>query len=283
MLQTLIGSFAVSIALLGTGSALANDRKLGDELYQPNVGQGGKDVIWVPTPDDLVKEMLTQAGVTPTDLVFDLGSGDGKIAITAARDFGATSVGIEYNPDMAALATRNAQRAGVADKVKIINGDIFKEDFSKATVVTLYLLPSLNMKLRPTLLDMKPGTRIVSNSFDMGDWEADVRLGNNFTRGYFWIVPAKVQGQWEINGASELHKAELNLTQQFQSVGGTIKIDGKTTPLLSAKLSGDNLTFRYTNQFGKHRVAEVKVAGEKMVGNLLENTSLGEITASRLK
>ena len=283
MLQTLIGSFAVSVALLGTGTALANDRKLGDELYQPNVGQGGKDVIWVPTPDDLVKEMLTQAGVTSADLVFDLGAGDGKIAITAAKDFGATAVGIEFNPDMAALATRNAERAGVADKVKIINGDIFQEDFSNATVVTLYLLPSLNLKLRPTLLEMKPGTRIVSNSFDMGDWEADVRLGDNFTRGYFWIVPAKVQGQWEISGASELNKAELNLTQQFQNVGGTIKIDGQTKPLLSAKLAGDNLTFRFTNQFGKHRVAEMKVAGDRMVGNLFENTSLGDITATRLK
>lgn len=283
MLRKLLGPVSLSFALLGAGPALASDQALGDEVYKPNVGQSGKDVIWVPTPDDLVKEMLQRAGVTDKDLVYDLGAGDGKIAITAARDFGATAVGIEYNPDMAALATRNAQRSGVSQRVKIINGDIFKENFKDATVVTLYLLPSLNLKLRPTLLEMKPGTRIVSNSFDMGDWEPDDRLGGNYTRGYFWIVPAKVAGKWEISGASELNKAVLTLTQQFQNVGGTITIDGKTEPILSAKLSGDNLTFRFTNQFGKHRVAELKVAGDRMVGDLQENTSIGEITASRIQ
>lgn len=283
MLHKLLGSISVSVALLGTGVAFAQNHKLGDEKFEPSVGQGGKDVIWVPTPDTLVKQLLDRAGVKPTDIVYDLGAGDGKIAIAAARDYGARSYGIEYNPDMAALATRNAQRAGVADRVTIINGDIFKEDFSKATVVTLYLLPSLNLKLRPTLLDMKPGTRIVSNSFDMGDWEPDDRIGQNYTQGYFWIVPAKVQGKWVIEGGVELDKAELNLTQQFQSVGGTIKIHGQTVPLLSAKLSGDNLTFRYTNPTGKHRVAELKVAGDRMVGNLQENTNLEKISASRIK
>lgn len=283
MLHNLLGSLTVSIALFGTGAVFASDQKLGDEVYEPSVGQGGKDVIWVPTPDSLIKLMLDRANVQPTDIVYDLGAGDGKIAIAAARDYGAKSYGIEFNPDMAALAKRNAERQGVADKVTIINGDIFEEDFTEATVVTLYLLPSLNLKLRPTLLDMKPGTRIVSNSFNMGDWEPDDTLGQDYAQGYFWIVPAKVQGTWAIEGGVELDKAELNLIQQFQNVGGTITIHGETSPLLSAELSGDNLVFRFTNPAGKHRVAELKVAGDRMVGNLLENTSLEQISASRVK
>lgn len=155
--------FCATLSWAGAASAEVGMTSGGDDLYKPTVGQEGKDVIWVPTNDALVRVMLQTAKVTPNDLVYDLGAGDGKIAIAAARDYGATAVGIEYNPDMAALAQRNAERAGVADKVKVIHGDIFEEDFSNATVVTLYLLPHLNMKLRPTLLDMKPGTRIVSN------------------------------------------------------------------------------------------------------------------------
>ena len=202
----------------------------GDFLYQPDVSQSGKDVIWVPTNDELVKMMLDIAKVKPTDVVYDLGAGDGKIAISAARDNGARVVGIEYNRDMAALAQRNADRSGVAAKVKIINGDIFVEDFSEATVVTLYLLPNLNLKLRPTLLDMKPGTRVVSNSFNMGDWEPDQRLGIDYTIGYFWVVPAKVGGTWQLRG-EELRDAELVLDQKFQNVGGTLTVRGKSQPI----------------------------------------------------
>lgn len=145
----------------------------GDDKYQPQLGQSGKDVIWMPTGGDLVTKMLMTAKVTSSDLVYDLGAGDGKIAIAAAKEFGARSIGIEFNPDMAAFAQRNAIRAGVGDRTRIINGDIFVEDFSKATVVTLYLLPDLNLKLRPIILKMKPGTRVVSHAFSMGDWEPD--------------------------------------------------------------------------------------------------------------
>ena len=294
MFRSILSASAVSIALSlsllspsiaqsASSDVTRNTGGLGDEKYQPSVGQGGKDVIWVPTPDDLIKQMLETAKVTPQDLVFDLGAGDGKIAIAAARDFGATSVGIEYNPEMAALAQRNANRQGVGNKVKIINGDIFKEDFSKATVVTLYLLPSLNLKLRPTLLEMKPGTRIVSNSFDMADWEPDARIGSDYTRGYFWIVPAKVAGKWSMGGQSEIAKGEIELTQQFQNVGGTLTMNGKTQPLLSPTLSGDNLTFRFLNELGKQRIVELKVAGDRMAGTLKENTGLGDVTAQRIK
>jgi hypothetical protein len=141
--------------------------------YAPKLGQMGKDVMWLPTRDELVTQMLTAAQVSPEDEVVDLGAGDGKIAIAAARQFGARAWGIEYNKDLAALAQRNAEKAGVAGRVRIVQGDIFKEDFSRASVVTLYLLEELNEQLRPTLLGMRPGTRVVSNTFGMGDWEPD--------------------------------------------------------------------------------------------------------------
>ena len=170
-LAGLLLSGAVSVAHAQAPSTTTPE--YGDQFYRPHVGQSGKNVVWVPTPDSLVTRMLQAAKTTEKDVVYDLGAGDGKIPIAAARDFKARSVGIEYNPDMAALAERNAQRAGVADKVKIIAGDIFENDFSEATVVTLYLLPDLNFKLRPTILKMKPGTRVVSHQFNMRDWEPD--------------------------------------------------------------------------------------------------------------
>jgi len=254
----------------------------GDSLYQPDVGQSGKDVIWVPTNDGLVKLLLDIANVKPSDVVYDLGAGDGKIAIAAARDYGARAVGIEYNPDMAALAQRNADRSGVAEKVKIINGDIFIEDFSEATVVTLYLLPNLNLKLRPTLLAMKPGTRVVSNSFNMGDWEPDQRLGSDYTIGYYWVVPANVGGTWQLNG-EELRDAQMTLEQKFQNVGGTLTVRGKTQPILSAKLSGDNLSIRFLNEVGHHRTAQLKVAGDRMVGQVSETDPIGDVVGERIK
>jgi len=280
MLYSLIGSAIVALSLLVSAPSSA---ATGDEQFTPKIGQGGKDVIWVPSPDELVKLMLERAAVTPNDIVYDLGAGDGKIAIAAAKDFGARATGIEYNPDMAGLARRNAQRAGVSDKVTIVQGDIFEHDFSDATVVTLYLLPSLNVKLRPKLLELAPGTRIVSNSFDMGDWEPDDLIGTESSRGYYWVVPAKVQGSWEISGAAELHKARLDLVQHYQNVGGTITIDGKTSPILSPSLSGKDLTIRYTNQFGQLRVAKLHVDKDTMTGELFENTSLGDLKAKRIK
>jgi len=141
--------------------------------FKPHVGQQGKDVVWVPTPDEVVERMLNMAQTKPEDYVIDLGAGDGKIAIAAAKKFGARALGIEYNPDMAALAQRNAQAAGVVGKAQIVQGDIFVTDFTQATVLTMYLLPSLNMKLRPQILAMRPGTRVVAHAFNMEDWEAD--------------------------------------------------------------------------------------------------------------
>ena len=154
----------------------------------------------MPTPDALVTRMLTAAKVTKDDLVYDLGSGDGKIPIAAAKQFGAKAVGIEYNPDMAELARRNAKRQGVDNMVNIITGDIFKEDFTKATVVTMYLLPDLNLKLRPTILKMKPGTRVTSHQFHMGDWEPDEKYSIEFRDAYLWYRAGAGRGDVDVQG-----------------------------------------------------------------------------------
>lgn len=237
----------------------------GDDQYQPRLGQEGKDVIWMPTGNDLVNLMLKTAKVGPSDLVYDLGAGDGKIAIAAAKNFGARAVGIEFNPEMAALALRNAKRAGVGDRVTIINGDIFKEDFSKATVVTLYLLPDLNLRLRPTILKMKPGTRVVSHAFTMGDWEPDQELDVG-SRGFYWVVPANVAGEWSLNGIESSNKATLSLTQHYQNIAGNITIGNKSQPILKAKLEGDKLSFSYMGRKNTLHNISGKVTGNEFRG-----------------
>jgi len=238
--------------------------------YAPKLGQMGKDVMWLPTRDELVTQMLTVAQVSPDDEVVDLGAGDGKIAIAAARQFGARAWGIEYNKDLAALAQRNAEKAGLAGRVRIVQGDIFKEDFSKASVVTLYLLEELNELLRPTLLGMRPGTRVVSNTFGMGDWEPDqvIRVGSN--TGYFWKVPAQVAGQWTVHGLDRRGPVQLALTQRHQRVGGTLTggaaLGHVTQPLLGTRLDGADLHFSFVKEDGQLQAVQVRVQGATMAG-----------------
>lgn len=281
-------AFAVvtcAVVALATNLAFAQSAestKLGDEKYEPRVGQSGKDVIWVPTNDAVADAMLKVAKVKPTDLVYDLGAGDGKIAIAAAKNFGATAVGIEYNKEMAELAKRNTERAGVADKVKIINGDIFVEDFSKATVVTMYLLPDLNLKIRPTILKMAPGTRIVTNSFNMGDWEPDDTVGTGYAQGYFWVVPGNAAGKWVLKGMEGSQQAAtLELTQRYQRVGGVLNIYGKTQPILGATLVGNRLKFTFLDHSDQSRIIEATLSGNELSGQVLENSALYNITGTR--
>lgn len=212
--------------------------------YTPQVGQEGKDVIWVPTPQALVERMLDMAKLTPQDIHFDLGSGDGRTVIAAAKR-GAQATGVEFNPDMVKLSERAAAKEGVAARAKFINGDIFQTDFSHATVVTLYLLPSLNLKLRPTILRMKPGTRIVSHAFSMDDWQPDQTENVEGRTAYLWIVPAPVEGTWRWSVAGSGQKDyELTLRQQFQQVEGLIRLDnGKMGQLRNVKLVGDQISF----------------------------------------
>ena len=241
-----------------------------DNGFKPVKGQVGKDVMWLPTPQDMVDKLLTVAEVTPKDIVYDLGAGDGVIAITAAKSFGARSVGIEYDQKMADFARKNTQLAGVADKVKIIRGDIFVEDFSEATVVTLYLLPELNLQLRPTLMKMKPGTRIVSNTFDMLEWAPDQTVSSGDTKGFLWIIPASVEGDWEFSPLEGSAPAKLSLKQAFQQVGGTLNMAGVSQPVLGAQLRGNQLSFHF---LGSDKVAQ------SVSGTVTADGFTGQLTA----
>ncbi|HEY5758096.1 MAG TPA: methyltransferase domain-containing protein [Steroidobacter sp.] len=239
----------------------------GDSIYQPSSGQAGKDVVWVPTPDALVTRMLTATKTTKDDLVYDLGAGDGRIPIVAAKQFGARTVGIEYNPEMAELARRNVIRAGVENRASIITGDIFVEDFSKATVVTMYLLPDLNIKLRPTILKMRPGTRVTSHQFNMGDWEPDERFSVETREAYLWYVPADVAGVWTLRDEQGF-ESTLSLAQRYQKVGGTVTFGGKTQPLLGATLQGDRLALSFLDPENNLGSATFTVTGNSMNGQL---------------
>ena len=211
--------------------------------YEPRVGQAGKDVVWVPTPDALVERMLNLANVTADDFLIDLGSGDGRTVIAAAKR-GARAHGIEYNPEMVELSKRNAANERVSERATFAKEDLFQSDFSKATVITMFLLPQINLKLRPKILDLKPGTRIVSNTFDMGDWKPDqtstVPGCNSWCTAHLWIVPAKVEGTWNLT------QGELTLKQTFQTISGTLKSASNVTPI-NGKLNGEQISFSAGN------------------------------------
>jgi len=248
--------------------------------YKPQVGQEGKDVIWVPTPEGLIDKMLAAAKVNDKDTLFDLGAGDGIIAITAARQYGAKSVGIEYNPEMAQFARRKVAEAGMNDKVKIITGDIFQEDFSAATVVTLYLMPHLNLKLRPILLKMKPGTRVVSNTFTMGEWEPDETMLDQHWKAFFWVVPAQIEGAWVMTGI-EGGPLRMNISQVFQNIGGTLTRGGQTLTLLGAKLRGDEVKFQFVTPDRKVHSFSGRLEGGRLTGTVVADFSSTSVEMTR--
>ena len=253
--------FIARMLMLCATLALSLPSSAADE-YAPQVGQPGKDVIWVPTPDALVERMLDMAKVTPRDYVVDLGSGDGRTVIAAAKR-GVKALGIEYNPDMVKLSIRNAETAGVQG-AKFVHGDVFETDFSQATVVTMYLLSSLNLKLRPTILNMKPGTRVVSHAFTMGDWNADETADVDGYRAYLWIVPAKVQGRWQVSGPAGAF--ELALEQAFQNITAKAIGPGLTGNVSDAKLNGANINFTVSDSAGKLLRFSGTVNGDSIEG-----------------
>jgi hypothetical protein len=238
--------------------------------FEPQVGQAGKDVVWVPTPQALVEKMLDLAKTTPQDFVMDLGSGDGRTVITAAKR-GATAMGVEYNPDMVDLSKRNATKEGVTAKATFVRGDLYEADLSKATVLTMFLLPDINVKLRPKILDLKPGTRIVSNTFTMAEWTADETFTltedcTSWCTALLWIVPAKVGGTWKTGNG------ELRLTQAFQVLTGTLN----NVAITDGKIRGDQITFaagstQYTG----------RVNGNSISGTMKSGTSSSNWTATR--
>lgn len=254
---------ALSIAtVVAPATAIAQSAAPG---FQPQVGQSGKDVIWVPTPEQLVTAMLTMAKVTDKDFVIDLGAGDGRIAIAAGRDFKARAMGIEYNPDMVGVATANAAKAGVSDRVKFVRADIFESDFSQASVITMYLLPSLNVKLRPRLLEMKAGTRLVSHAFDMGDWVADETTTAEGRTGYLWIVPAKAAGTWTLDAGTA--GGALTLVQTYQKLEGSLRRTDRPLPVMGT-LRGDEIRFSMPDAQGGRREFTGRIAGERMEGTV---------------
>lgn len=251
MREALLAS-ALALALAGApvqaqSAAASPTQSAQQKEYVPDVGQDGKDVIWVPTPQTLVETMLDMAKVTPKDRLMDLGSGDGRTVITAAQR-GLKAQGIEYNPDLVELSRRNAERAGVSDRATFVAADLFATDLSQADVITMFLLSTINEKLRPKLLELAPGTRIVSNSFRMGDWEPDASETiqqdcNTYCTALLWIVPAKVAGKWDAGGQT------LQLEQHYQYLSGKL---GSAT-ISEARLNGTEISFvangvRYTGQ-----------------------------------
>ena len=249
----------------------AGAQQYGDDKYRPHSGQEGKDVIWVPTPQALVERMLDMAKLTPKDVHYDLGSGDGRTVIAAAKR-GVRATGVEFNPEMVALSERSAAREGVAGKARFINGDIFQVDFSDATVITLYLLPSLNLKLRPTILRMKPGTRVVSHAFSMDDWRPDQTDNVEGRTAYLWIVPAAVEGtwRWEMPGGGP-RGYELALRQQYQQVEGLVRLDGKLGQVRNLKLHGDTISFTVNELSGTNSMVRRDFIG-RVNGNRMEGT-----------
>lgn len=242
--------------------------------FQPESGQEGKDVVWVPTPQALVDKMLDMAKITPQDFLIDLGSGDGRTVITAAKR-GARAQGIEYNPDMVALSKRNAISEGVSDKAEFLQADLFETDLSKATLITLFLLPEINLKLRPVILNLKPGTRIVSNTFTMNEWIPDDTTKvddeeTSWNTAFMWLVPAKVEGIWT------LPEGELILKQEFQMVSGNLKSGRKTTEILNGRLRGDDLTF-----FVNDSQYTGRVNGNVIKGIITKGGSTTKWTATR--
>ena len=233
--------------------------------FEPQVGQAGKDVVWVPTPQSLVDRMLDIAKTTPQDFVIDLGSGDGRTVITAAKR-GARAMGVEYNPDMVELSTRNATKEGVTERAKFVKADLFETDFSQATVLTMFLLPDINLKLRPKILDLKPGTRIVSNTFTMDDWKADETASvtegcTSWCTALLWIVPAKVGGTWKTS------QGELKLTQTYQELSGSLG----SVAITDAKMRGDQITFTAGKTQYTGRVTGNSISGTQKSGAASSN------------
>ena len=236
--------------------------------FEPQVGQSGKDVIWVPTPLTLIDKMLEMAKVTPNDFLVDLGSGDGRTVIAAAKR-GVRALGLEYNPDMVALSEREAQKAGVTDRASFQRADIFATDFTRATVVTMYLLPSLNMKLRPQLLEMKPGRRLVSHAFSMGDWVPDESAYSEERRSMLWIVPAKVGGNWRVQiDQPGVQPSDASFKQTFQKLEGTMRVARDNHALFDARIRGDEVRFTVLENPNLRRDFVGRVEGDRMFGTV---------------
>lgn len=276
----LVCSLALETAQAQSAQSSGNQaaRDACEKSFKPSSGQPGKDVVWVPTNDPLVTRMLEMAKVGKNDLVYDLGAGDGKIAIAAAKQFGARAVGVEYNPDMATLAQCMVRAEGVSDKVKVVQGDIFETDFSSADVVTLYLLPELNLRLRPTILKMKPGTRVVSHSFLMEDWRPDESSVSTDGSAYLWIVPANAAGKWTFKQQGGKDAFDVDLTQTFQKLSGTAGKD--KDEIINAEMRGTQIELMFS-EGDVHTRLKGQLKGDRIEAEVTRNDRTATYVGTR--
>lgn len=270
-----VGAAALAL-LMGLASAAdAKTRAECEREYTPQRAQDGKDVIWLPTEDGIVARMLEMAKVTADDKIYDLGAGDGKIPIAAGKLFGATAIGIEYDADLVKHAQCLAEAEGVADRVQIVQGDIFETDFSDATVVTLYLTTVLNVRLRPTLLAMQPGTRVLSYSFTMGEWDADEHLDTDDGSAYLWIVPANAAGTWTFRPDAGGEAFDVTLEQTFQRLSGAAG-----AAFVTGKLAGAMVDFAIGRGNAATRVSGT-VQGDRISATVTRNGESRPYSATR--
>lgn len=257
-----LGAFVV----LGAGCATTN---YGDDQFRLRMASAGKDIMWVPSKLDIVHKMLDAARVGPQDVVYDLGSGDGIIPIEAARKYGVRAVGIEYNPDLVELSKRHAKRADLERLVSFKRGDIFVEDFSEATVVTLYLGEALNARLMPRLLKMRPGTRVLSNVFGIESWKPDQEIrSEGGGRAFLWIVPAPVEGRWLLSGLPGVAQTVLEIRQKKQFFDATVFFDGqRVAQVEDARMQGSLLTLEFSHGGRAYRLSG-QVQGGQLSGQL---------------
>jgi SAM-dependent methyltransferase len=248
---------------------------------EPKIGQAGKDVIWIPTPEPVVERMLRTAQVTEKDHVVDLGAGDGRLVIVAAREFGARATGIEYDAGLVAVARREAARLKLpAGRFAMVQGDVFKVDFRDATVVGLYLLPEMLLRLRPILLRMRPGTRIVSHHFKIPDWEPDEVSWVGVRGVYLWIVPADVAGGWRLTTSDGL-AVDVDVEQSFQRFKGRAQLASVKAGLRGTSLVGDAIAFAFVDEQGVLREFSGRVLADRVEGTFRAGASTGTWTAAR--
>lgn len=262
LLYTLFMALAVLLGQVPTAHAQRPPGR-----YRPTAGQAGKDVVWMPTAQASLDGMFAMARLTPADRFVELGSGDGRVSITAAQQFGVRALGVEYDPQLVSLARHHAEAAGVSDRVSFIEGDLFDVDLSSADVISLYLLPHLNLKLRPRLLALPAGTRVISQSFGMGDWRPDERRMRSGSESFLWIVPAKVEGEWCLKH-EDGDSVQLALRQHYQFIVGTARRGRGALRLIDPRLSGAHIRFVLASRPEGRREYVGRIEGDRMDGTV---------------
>lgn len=262
MIKAALASLALSALLVGCAITGDEDRLSPD--YQPQIGQLGKDSVWVPTPNRLIERMLQMADTTERDFVIDLGSGDGRIPIIAAKRFGARALGVELDADLVRYSRRLARQEGVDGRATFVAEDLFKTDLSRASVITLYISPHVMARLRPSLLALAPGTRIVSHQFTLGDWEPDEAARVEGTNAHLWVVPARVAGQWRLAVGDQTYAVALQQTHQMLS--GTATRESRSATLLASRVRGTTVRFTFVDAAGESRTFSGQIGPDGMQG-----------------